>query len=124
MSRRAQLPLRRLSFRPQVELLESRTLLSFGPPTNFPAGANSIDVVLADLTGSGKLDAVTADYGAGTVSVLRGNGDGTFQPARSFPAGANAANVVVGDFNRDHIPDLAVGHFSGSAKTVSVLLGN
>jgi hypothetical protein len=124
MSRSVQLPLRRHSVRPQVELLESRNLLSFGPPTNFQAGANSIDVVLADLTGSGKLDAVTANYGEGTVSVFRGNGDGTFQAAQSYPAGANAANLVVGDFNGDHIPDLAVGHFAGSANTVSVLLGN
>ena len=36
MSKRMQLPLKRLSFRPQVELLESRNLLSFGPPANFP----------------------------------------------------------------------------------------
>ena len=48
MSRRAQLPLRRLSFRPQVELLESRNLLSFGPPNNFPVDAGPLGVTLAD----------------------------------------------------------------------------
>jgi hypothetical protein len=80
-------------------------------------------VALADLNGDGKLDAVTANYGGASVSVLLGNGDGTFQPAVNFAAGANASTVAVADFNGDHIPDLAVGHFSASATTVSVLLG-
>ncbi|HLJ93499.1 MAG TPA: VCBS repeat-containing protein, partial [Gemmataceae bacterium] len=124
MSRRMQLPPRRLPFRPQVEFLESRNLLSFGPPNNFPVDANPLGVVLADLNGDGKLDAVTANYGDGTVSVLMGNGDGTFQPAQSYVAGTNPSTVAIGDFNGDHIPDLAVGHYKGSANTVSVLLGN
>jgi hypothetical protein len=120
---RRQLPLRRLSLRPQVELLESRNLLSFGPSTNFAVDGNPLGMALADFNGDGKLDAVTANYGGATVSVLLGNGDGTFQPAQNFAAGANASNVQIGDFNGDKIPDLAVGHFSGSAVTVSVLLG-
>jgi hypothetical protein len=106
-----------------LEMLESRTLLSFGLPTNYSSGGNSIDVVLADLNSDGKLDAVTADYGDGTVTVFLGAGDGTFLPSQSFPAGMFASNVVVGDFNGDGHPDLAVGHFNGSANTVSVLLG-
>jgi hypothetical protein len=86
----------------------------FGPPTNFAVDANPLAVALADLNGDGKLDAVTANYGGGSVSVLLGNGDGTFQPAQSFPAGAFASTVVVGDFNGDGKPDLAVGHFIAS----------
>jgi hypothetical protein len=57
------------------------------------------------------------------VSVLLGNGDGTFQAARNFAAGIRPYSVAVGDFNGDGTPDLAVANdtFSG---TVSVLLGN
>src|SRR5207302_893303 len=124
-SMRRQLPLRPRPFRPQVELLESRNLLSFSsPPNYFYTSANPLGVALADLNNDGNLDVVTADYGNGTVSVLLGNGDGTFQVAQDFPAGANANTVAIGDFNGDHIADLVVSHFASSATTVSVLLGN
>src|SRR5438445_12057247 len=120
---RRQLPLRPRPFRPQVELLESRNLLSFSsPPNYFYTGANPLGVALADLNNDGNLDAVTANYADGTVSVLLGNGDGTFfQAAPDFPAGANANVVAIGDFNGDKIPDLVVSHFASSATTVSVL---
>lgn len=124
MSRQSRFDVRRVSFRPQIERLESRNLLSFGPSTNFPVDANPLGVALADLNSDGNLDVVTANYGAGSVSVLLGNGNGTFQSVKSFAAGAFASTIAVGDFNGDHLPDLAVGHFDRSATTVSVLLGN
>jgi hypothetical protein len=57
-----------------------------------------------------------------TVSVLLGNGDGSFQLARAFTAPVYAGPAVVGDFNRDGIPDLVVAN--NEAGNVSVLLGN
>src|SRR2546425_393766 len=121
---RRQLPLRARPFRPQVELLESRNLLSFGPPMNFGTGTAPLGLALADLNGDGNLDAVTTNYYGNSVSVLLGNGDGMFQPATDFLAGAFASSLAIGDFNGDKIPDLVVGHFNSSANTVSVLLGN
>jgi hypothetical protein len=61
-----------------------------------------------DFNGDGILDLATA--GGGGVSVLLGNGDGTFQPARNTsttesPSGQNA--LAVGDFNQDGKLDLA-----------------
>jgi hypothetical protein len=55
----------------------------------------------------------------GSVSILLGNGDGTFQTALNYPAGTVCFSVAVGDFNGDGKPDLAVANSS-----VSVLLGN
>jgi hypothetical protein len=54
------------------------------------------------------------------VSVLLGNGDGTFQAPVSYPAGSNPQSVAVGDFNGDGLPDLAVVNVNDN--TVSVLL--
>ena len=55
------------------------------------------------------------------MSVLLGNGDGTFQPAVNFAAGACPDSVALGDVNGDGRPDLAVANGNNS---VSVLLGN
>src|SRR5262249_49644505 len=58
-----------------------------------------------------------------SVSVLLGNGDGTF---RSFgmplPTGSAPRAVVVADLNGDAIPDLVVAN--GGDNSVSVRLGN
>jgi hypothetical protein len=79
-------------------------------------------VVVADVNNDGIPDLVTADHEGNNVSVLLGNGDGTFQAARNFATGNGPQVVRVGDFNGDGIPDLVTAE-TGS-NTVSVLLGN
>ena len=51
----------------------------FSLPTNFPAGDSPSSVAVADLDGDTVPDLVTANYVSGDVSVLLGNGDGSFQ---------------------------------------------
>src|SRR6266850_2500803 len=89
---------------------------------DFPVGSVSINVALGDFNGDGVADLAVTNYLAGTVSVLLGNGDGTYRPALSVPVGANPWAIAVGDFNSDHILDLAVTNYGSS--TISVLLGN
>ena len=79
-------------------------------------------MAVGDVNGDGKPDLVVPDGGSNSVSVLLGNGDGTFQAARSFPVGTNPVHVAVGDFNGDRVQDLAVANYFDF--TVSVLLGN
>jgi hypothetical protein len=53
-------------------------------------------------------DIVTANRFSSDVSVLLGNGDGTFQPQQGFAA-EFALFATVADLNGDAAPDLAVG---------------
>src|SRR5260370_41623290 len=95
-----------------LEPLEGRWLPSLVAPNLYDTGTAPEAVAVADLTGNGIPDVVTANYEAGTVSVLLGNGDGSFQAHKDYPAGGfPVASVVVGDFNGDGIPDLATRNF-------------
>jgi hypothetical protein len=57
---------------------------------------------------------------AGSVSVLVGNGDGTFQPARSFALLNDPFSVAIGDMDGDHRNDLVVPN--GRSRVVSVMI--
>jgi hypothetical protein len=101
---------------------------TFQPPITYAAGTSPNSVAVGDFNGNGHEDLVVADRGdfsgrGSGVSVLMGNGDGSFQAPRSFPAGASPRAVTVGDFNGDGSLDLAVTNFDPFG-TVSVLLGN
>jgi type II secretory pathway component GspD/PulD (secretin) len=70
------------------------------------------------------VDLAVANQTAGTVSILHGNGDGTFtaEPALTLPNGAGPTAIAVADFNGDGFADLAV--VNKDANTVSIFLGN
>jgi hypothetical protein len=79
---------------------------------------------VGDFDRDGNLD--LAGTNLGTVSVLRGNGDGTFQPARSFAAGLHPDTVNAADMNGDSVFDLVVKNdpADGVDGGLTVLLGN
>src|SRR5262249_3517023 len=79
-------------------------------------------VAVADVNGDGLLDLVVANWAYNNVSVLLGNGDGTFQSAQKFSTANQPSSVVVGDVNGDGHLDLAPANFGSF--TVSVLLCN
>jgi hypothetical protein len=82
---------------------------TFQPEVDYGAGpgdcANS--VVAADFNGDGKLDLAFADACQGFLSILLGNGDGTFQPAVQYAHGTAPLALATGDFNGDGKIDLA-----------------
>ncbi len=100
-------------------------------------GTDPYSVAVADVNGDGKADLLLANQCAsnsncnnGSVSVLLGNGDGTFQAAVSYGSGgSNAFSVTAADVNGDGHLDLLVSNDCSSNNncgygTVGVLLGN
>jgi hypothetical protein len=79
-------------------------------------------VAIGNLNGDGKPDLVVANLNSITVSVLLGNGDGTFGTRTDFATGSNPLSVAIGDLNGDGKSDLATA--SRYSNSVSVLLGN
>ena len=86
-------------------------------------GGSPAFVSVADFNGDGIPDLAVTNAGSSTVTVLLGNGDGTFTAAAmSPPTGSEPESIVAGDFNGDGIPDLAV--VNNGSNTVTILLGN
>src|SRR5262249_19732576 len=97
-------------------------------------GPSLVSLVAADF--SGKLDLAVATFGSNEVSILLGNGDGTFQPPKVFVMGVDPEGVSLGnpvlvawDFNGDGRIDLAKSDpgnlgYGFDPGGVSVLLGN
>ncbi|MBI2266483.1 MAG: VCBS repeat-containing protein [Armatimonadetes bacterium] len=85
-------------------------------------GTTPISVAVGDLNGDGKPDLVFANWGSNNVSVLLGNGDGTFQPRFDYGTGPDPWSLAIGDLNGDGKLDLATANYGPG--TVSVLLGN
>ena len=79
-------------------------------------------VAVGDFNRDGKVDLAVANQTGDGVSILLGNGDGTFQTAVNWPVGTSPEFVAVGDFNGDGIPDLVVANTVSF--NVTVMLGN
>src|SRR5216683_1870684 len=96
--------------------------VSFIARRDFAAQASPSSVAVGDFNADGVPDLAVANTDSNSVSVLLGNGDGTFQTAQSSAVEIQPSSVAVGDFNADGVPDLAVAN--RGSNDVSVLLGN
>ena len=82
-------------------------------------------VAAGDLNGDGSPDIVVGTAGK-SVTVLIGNGDGSFGGPHLFSTTQGSVGVAMGDFNNDGKLDVACAcdSYGSGASTMSLLLGN
>jgi hypothetical protein len=119
-----------------VSILLAKSDGTYAPKVDYAVGTLPVALSAADFNGDGKVDlaVVNSDCGsrlpafictspsAGSVSILLGNGDGTFNAHVDYATGLDPWAIVAADFNGDGKIDLAVANqYDG---TVSILPGN
>jgi hypothetical protein len=88
---------------------------------SYPVGKNPTSVTAADFNQDGLTDLITTNIGNNTLSVLFGNGDGTFKEQVQIEAAREPRALALNDYNGDGRVDLAVA-CSGSDQ-VAVFFG-
>ncbi|MFN0057252.1 MAG: FG-GAP-like repeat-containing protein [Planctomycetota bacterium] len=94
------------------------------PGPQFDVGVFPFSVTVGDVDGDGDLDALTANPDSETMSVLLGNGDGTFAAQAQYGVGAGPFSVTVGDVDGDGDLDALAANSGSDSTTISVLFGN
>lgn len=101
----------------------------FAPATGSPLALSASEsgptaLVAVDLNNDGKADLAVVNRSSNNVSILLGNGDGTFTPATGSPitVGTGPVAIAAGDLNGDARPDLAI--VNQTVNSLTILLNN
>lgn len=92
------------------------------PESTITTGQDPVAVVSGDFLSNGNDDLAVVNHSSNTVSILLGNGDGTFTGGATLATGNGPIAAVTADLNNDGMPDLAV--LNETNNTVSIFLGN
>src|SRR5262249_51984026 len=89
------------------------------PRVDRSTGSQPTCVVAGNLNGDAHPDLVVANQRSNTVSMLAGNGDGTFGPSNFVITGGAPAAVAIGDLNGDGRPDIIL---TGETEAATLVL--
>ena len=93
----------------------------FQPFATVPLSSDVYAIAVSDFDQNKKLDFVVANQNDNQVSVVFGNGNGTFSSSvATYATDAGPISVAVGDFNHDNYPDIVTANTT--ANDISVLL--
>jgi hypothetical protein len=101
---------------------------TFAAPVEFTTGQGPVGIVIADFTGDGKPDVITANYGGSSISILRHNGltgnAAGFLPPVSYSTTNHAEKIAAADVNGDGILDVVAGGTVGGGfdATLAVMI--
>lgn len=113
-------------------LADDLPTVNFATALTIPTPGYSVALAVGDFNGDGISDLAVGNN-LGGISILLGNGDGTFKTATNIPLQGATVFVAVGDFNGDGKPDLAVAQLGALIEgspgefafgSVQILLGN
>jgi hypothetical protein len=92
------------------------------PASPFAAGDNPNDIAVGDVNSDGNLDLAFANHDTNYLTVLTGDGKGSFRPAPGSPFTVQSKphphGVAMADFNGDGKPDLATDDWQNNRVTV------
>jgi hypothetical protein len=99
--------------------------LDFAETASIPLGTQPSPSSPADFDVDGMVDLVASNVLSGSLSILMGNGDGTFAPPTSVTVDATPRGLTVIEANGDGLPDVVTANFlSTGAGIVNVLLND
>jgi hypothetical protein len=114
----------------QLQILLGKGDGTFQTGTSYPGFSSSAPLIFAaDLNGDDKLDLVVLQLvntpqGVGTVTVLLGNGDGTFGAPTNYLSSLSLAGGAIADFNADGKLDLILSTSTDTVPSTTIILGN
>ncbi len=100
---------------------------TFAPPVNYFVGSSPISIAVGDINNDTFDDLVVANFGgffAGSISVLLGNGNGTFSAGNSIRTRTQPSYVYLTNLNADANKDLIVASFGSDSVSTYFGMGN